>query len=116
MEIEVLLLEPVLAMVFIAAGDAAKCPLEPFFHGKIEQKGQVGGKPPRGKAADLTDGLQRKSAAVGLVGYGGIGEAVAQNDLPALEGGQDHGIGVLGPGCGKEKDLGLVRKCRSPLG
>ncbi|MCK7578003.1 MAG: hypothetical protein MZV65_21115 [Chromatiales bacterium] len=72
-------------------------------------------KPPRGNAADLPDGLQGKPPAVCLVGDGGIGKAVAENDLPRLEGGPDHGIGVLGPGRCEEEDLRLARDVESSL-
>ncbi len=114
-KIEVLALEAVLAASLLAAGDAAKCPLEALFHGKIEKEGEAGRKPPRGKAADLPDGLQGKPPAVCLVGDGGIGKAVAENDLSRLQSGTDHGIGVLGPGRGEEEDLRLARDVESSL-
>ena len=72
----------------------------------IEQDGEVGLEAAGGVVIELVEEVAIEAAAVALVGDGGIGVAVAEDDGAAIEGGTDEAVDVVGAVCEEEEGFG----------
>ena len=69
------------------------------FEGRQEEDGEVGLEVVAGGCVHLEDALAAELAAAALVGLGGVGVAVAEDDGAGGEGGEDDlgdGLGAVG--------------------
>ena len=74
-------------------------------YGQIQQQGQVRRKAACGRIVKAAQIFRIQTAPVALVGQGGIGVAVAEHNLPGLQGGADDFGHMLGPVGQKKKEL-----------
>lgn len=94
--LEAVFVGAVLAGVAIVAAAGA---IEGGFEGREEQQGEVGLDAVAGGAVHGEDAVGAEVAAGALVGLGGVGVAVAEDNVAAVEGGEDdlvEGLGAVG--------------------
>ena len=99
-------------VVVIAAAGAAQGSGE----GREEEKGEVGLEVSAEGAVEIEDGGGAELAAAALVGLGGVGEAIAEDDVAAVERREDDfgdGLGAIGEhqgefGEGRDRAEGLI--------
>ena len=75
-----------------------------------EQKGEVGLQAAAHGAVHLEDDFAAELTAAALVGFGGVSEAIAENDVAAVEGGRDAFGDAFGAVGKHEAELGLGRE------
>jgi hypothetical protein len=86
----------------VLRGDALVAPAgagQAGFETGEQQEGEVGLEVGAEEAVQLEDGRGAELTASALVGLGGVGEAVAEDDFAGVEGGLDHfgdGLGAVG--------------------
>src|SRR6266508_3510771 len=73
---------------------------------EVEEQGQIGHHPTRGESIEIANGLEVHAAAETLIGQGGVGVAVGDDDGAAAQSGTDHLRDVLLPRRHEEKSLG----------
>ena len=76
---------------------------------EIEEDGDVGLEAAGGLVVELLEEVAIKAATVALVGDGGVGVAVAEDDGAALEGGADEAVDVMGAVGEEEEGFGPRR-------
>lgn len=54
----------------------------------------------------MGDAIEGDAAAVALIGDGGVGEAIADDDVPSIQGRADQFIDVLSAGGGEDQQFG----------
>jgi hypothetical protein len=79
---------------------------EPGLRRNVEQEGQVRSQPGSGEIQHAADGCRIETAAVGLVGEGGVGVAIDDHCSPGLQGRSEHLIDQLSAGDAVEQRLG----------
>src|SRR5262245_36577687 len=75
----------------------------------VEQDRAVGEQPADREQVQLQDGVRPEPAPRALVGDRGVEVPIADDHRPAVEGGADHLVDVLGPGGDIERGLGPRR-------
>lgn len=99
-------------LVFVAVGVlcgflvAAAGALDAFCYVGVHQDGEVGLELAAQDAVKVEDGVAAEFAAGALIGFGGVGEAVAENDFALREGGLNDFADVLGARGEHEGHLG----------
>jgi len=96
---------PVLMLTIAASGA-----LDGHIHVVVEQDGQVGLKIAAQHFVQLQHGLRSQLAAASLVGFGGVGEAVAEDDASLGQRGQNYLMNVLRARCEHQCHFGGGRQ------
>ncbi len=104
MEVEGGLFEAIEALPHIFS--AIPGSFEASFDGEVEPEGEVGGETAGGDLVELLNEIEIQLATVALVGNGGIGVAIAEDDFAAIEGRLNRLADVLGAIGGVEEELG----------
>ena len=81
-------------------------PLQAYSWVEIEQKGDIRFQPRRREFVHLLDQAQIVPTSIALVGRGGIGISIANDDLTRRQGRPDHGLDQMRARCQEEHQLG----------
>ncbi len=76
---------------------------------EIEDQRQIGAAAAAQEAIQFAHELDAQAASRALVGFGGVGEAIAEDDFAARQGGSDDALDVLGASGEEERELGAGR-------